>query len=140
MIPFTLSEPCGLAIKLSNTENDRIINLLPKEKLSSLSLTDFANETSSESPAPGGGSISAYCGTLAASLTTMVANLSSHKRGWDERWEFFSDWAKKGLHVQNELIDLVDKDTDAFNQIIESIRLPKGTDEEIKKRSQKRLH
>ena len=118
---------------------ERIIEFLieePKEKLSSLSLTDFANETSSESPAPGGGSISAYCGTLAASLTTMVANLSSHKRGWDDRWEFFSDWAKKGLDVQNELIDLVDKDTDAFNQIIESIRLPKGTEEEIKKRNE----
>ena len=118
---------------------ERIIEYLieePKEKLSSLSLTDFANETSSESPAPGGGSISAYCGTLAASLTTMVANLSSHKRGWDDRWEFFSDWAKKGLDVQNELIDLVDKDTDAFNQIIESIRLPKGTDEDIKKRNE----
>ena len=118
---------------------ERIIEYLieePKEKLSSLSLTDFANETSSESPAPGGGSISAYCGTLAASLTTMVANLSSHKRGWDDRWEFFSDWAKKGLDVQNELIELVDKDTDAFNQIIESIRLPKGTEEEIKKRNE----
>ena len=118
---------------------ERIIEYLieePKEKLSSLSLTDFANETSSESPAPGGGSISAYCGTLAASLTTMVANLSSHKRGWDDRWEFFSDYAKKGLDVQNELIDLVDKDTDAFNQIIESIRLPKVTEEEIKKRNE----
>ena len=118
---------------------ERIIEYLieePKEKLSSLSLTDFANETSSESPAPGGGSISAYCGTLAASLTTMVANLSSHKRGWDDRWEFFSDWAKKGLDVQNELIELVDKDTDAFNQIIESIRLPKVTEEEIKKRNE----
>ena len=118
---------------------ERIIEYLieePKEKLSSLSLTDFANETSSESPAPGGGSISAYCGTLAASLTTMVANLSSHKRGWDDRWEFFSDWAKKGLDVQNELIDLVDKDTDAFNQIIESIRLPKVTEVEIKKRNE----
>ena len=118
---------------------ERIIEYLieePKEKLSSLSLTDFANETSSESPAPGGGSISAYCGTLAASLTTMVANLSSHKRGWDDKWEFFSDWAKKGLDVQNELIELVDKDTDAFNQIIESIRLPKGTEEEIKKRNE----
>ena len=118
---------------------ERIIEYLieePKEKLSSLSLTDFANETSSESPAPGGGSISAYCGTLAASLTTMVANLSSHKRGWDDRWEFFSDWAKKGLDVQNELIDLVDKDTDAFNQIIESIRLPKVTEEELKKRNE----
>ena len=64
----------------------------------------------------------------------MVANLSSHKRGWDDRWEFFSDWAKKGLDVQNELIDLVDKDTDAFNQIIESIRLPKDTEEEIKEK------
>jgi len=118
---------------------ERIIEYLieePKEKLSSLSLTDFANETSSESPAPGGGSISAYCGTLAASLTTMVANLSSHKRGWDDKWEFFSDWAKKGLDVQNELIDLVDKDTDAFNQIIQSIRLPKVTEEEIKKRNE----
>lgn len=118
---------------------ERIIEYLidePKEKLSSLSLTEFANETSSESPAPGGGSISAYCGTLAASLTTMVANLSSHKRGWDDRWEFFSEWAKKGLDIQSELIDLVDKDTDAFNQIIESIRLPKDTEEEMKKRNE----
>tara|TARA_X000000950_G_scaffold42027_3_gene46280 strand:- start:42054 stop:43742 length:1689 start_codon:yes stop_codon:yes gene_type:complete len=118
---------------------ERIIEYLidePKEKLSSLSLTEFANETSSESPAPGGGSISAYCGTLAASLTTMVANLSSHKRGWDDRWEFFSKWAKKGLDIQSELIDLVDKDTDAFNQIIESIRLPKDTEEEMKMRNE----
>ena len=129
----------GLDELVDFNPKERIIEYLieePKEKLSYLSLTDFANETSSESPAPGGGSISAYCGTLAASLTTMVANLSSHKRGWDDRWEFFSDWAKKSLDVQNELIDLVDKDTDAFNQIIQSIRLPKDTEVEIKKRNE----
>ncbi|HLK31099.1 MAG TPA: glutamate formimidoyltransferase [Puia sp.] len=99
-------------------------------KLVNMSLTDFADETASESPAPGGGSISAYIGALGASLATMVANLSSHKKGWDERWEEFSDWAEKGENHKNELIRLVDADTRAFNQIMNAFGLPKSTDEE----------
>lgn len=93
-------------------------------------LKDFANKTASESVAPGGGSTAAYVGALGASLGTMVANLSSHKRGWDERWEFFSDWAEKGQRIKDELLRLVDEDTKAFNAILTAYRLPKGTDEE----------
>ena len=99
-------------------------------KLISMTLTDFANETASESPAPGGGSISAYVGALGISLATMVANLSSHKRGWDERWQEFSDWAEKGEQYKNELLKLVDADTAAFNKIMEAFALPKATDGE----------
>ena len=99
-------------------------------KLVGMSLTDFADETASESPAPGGGSISAYVGALGASLATMVANLSSHKKGWDERWEEFSDWAEKGEAYKNELVKLVDADTRAFNQIMKTFGLPKSTEEE----------
>ena len=87
-------------------------------KLVNMNLSDFADETASESPAPGGGSISAYIGALGVSLATMVANLSSHKKGWDERWEEFSDWAEKGQQYKNELMKLVDADTRAFNQIM----------------------
>ncbi len=90
----------------------------------------FAEETASESPAPGGGSISAYMGALAAALGTMVANLSSHKAGWDDRWEFFSDWAEKGMNVMNELLALVDEDTAAFNKIMDVFGMPKNTAEE----------
>ena len=95
-----------------------------------MSLTAFADETASESPAPGGGSISAYIGALGAALATMVANLSSHKKGWDERWEEFSDWADKGEHYKSELIKLVDADTKAFNQIMVAFGLPKSNNEE----------
>ncbi len=91
-------------------------------------LTDFADETASESPAPGGGSISAYVGALGVSLATMVANLSSHKRGWDKRWSEFSEWADKGQQLKNELLQLVDEDTHSFNQIIAAFRLPKNTE------------
>jgi glutamate formiminotransferase/formiminotetrahydrofolate cyclodeaminase len=90
----------------------------------------FANETASESPAPGGGSVSAYVGALGVSLATMVANLSSHKAGWDERWEEFSDWAEKGQKIKAELLFLVDEDTRAFNRIMDAFGLPKGTDAE----------
>jgi glutamate formiminotransferase/formiminotetrahydrofolate cyclodeaminase len=93
-------------------------------------LSAFADETASESPAPGGGSIAAYCGALGAALGTMVANLSSVKRGWDDRWEYFSDYALQGQKIKDELLFLVDEDTNAFNKIIEAIRLAKGTDEE----------
>ena len=114
---------------------ERIIEYLIDSKrdvrpLINLSLTEFAYETSSESPAPGGGSISAYCGALGAALATMVANLSAHKRGWDEKWEEFSDWAEKGLFYQDRLLNLVDKDTVAFNKIIQAFRMPKDANGE----------
>ena len=99
-------------------------------KLVSMTLTDFADETASESPAPGGGSISAYVGALGVSLATMVANLSSHKRGWDERWKEFSDWAEKGEKYKTTLLQLVDADTAAFNKIMEAFALPKSTQAE----------
>ncbi|MFZ4704980.1 MAG: glutamate formimidoyltransferase [Bacteroidales bacterium] len=95
----------------------------------------FADETASESPAPGGGSISAYMGALGISLATMVANLSSHKPGWDERWEEFSAWAEKGQVLKNDLIFLVDEDTRAFNRIMDALGLPKGSDDEKKART-----
>lgn len=99
-------------------------------KLVSMTLTGFADETASESMAPGGGSVSAYIGALGISLGTMVANLSSHKKGWDERWEEFSNWADKGQQYKEELIRLVDEDTRAFNGIVLAMGLPKSTDEE----------
>lgn len=117
----------------------RIIEYMLKDKgesrLVSMTLTEFADETASESPAPGGGSISAYVGSLGVSLGTMVANLSSHKKGWDDRWEEFSDWAEKGEKYKNELLRLVDEDTKAFNRIMNAFGLPKGTDEEKKART-----
>lgn len=101
-----------------------------REKLVRMSLKNFAAETASESPAPGGGSISAYMGALGAALGTMVANLSAHKRGWDDRWKEFSDWAEKGQAIMHELVALVDEDTAAFDNIMAAFGLPKGTDEE----------
>ena len=98
--------------------------------LAGMTLTDFADETASESPAPGGGSISAYVGALGISLATMVANLSSHKRGWDDRWEEFSVWAEKGSKIQRQLMAMVDEDTNAFNRIMSAFGLPKSNDEE----------
>ncbi len=105
-------------------------------KLVNMTLTAFANETASESPAPGGGSISAYVAALGISLGTMVANLSSHKRGWDERWEEFSDWAEQGENYKNTLLQLVDADTAAFNKIMEAFALPKATDAEKAQRTE----
>ncbi len=106
------------------------------KKLVDMSVTGFANETASESPAPGGGSVSAYVGALGVSLGTMVANLSSHKRGWDERWEEFSKWAEKGQDIKNELLYLVDEDTISFNKIMEAFGLPKKTEADKKLRHQ----
>lgn len=102
------------------------------KNLSEKSIKKFAELTSSESPAPGGGSISAYCGALGVSLGIMVANLSAHKRGWDDEWEFFSNWGEKGVILQEMLIDLVDEDTNAFNSIIKAFSLPKDTAENLK--------
>ena len=107
-----------------------------KKKLVDLTLTEFTDETASESPAPGGGSVSAYMGAMGVALGTMVANLSSHKRGWDDRWEEFSDWAEKGMKYQSELVRLVDEDTDAFNKIMDAFGLPKKTEDEKIARNQ----
>jgi glutamate formiminotransferase/formiminotetrahydrofolate cyclodeaminase len=101
-----------------------------ERQLVDLSLQDFMEITASEAPAPGGGSVSAYMGSMGVALTTMVANLSSHKRGWDERWEEFSEWADKAKGVQEKLLRLVDEDTRAFNSIMEAFGLPKNSDEE----------
>ncbi|MBS1780064.1 MAG: glutamate formimidoyltransferase [Bacteroidetes bacterium] len=100
------------------------------KKLVDMTVTAFAAETASESPAPGGGSIAAYCGALSAALSTMVANLSSHKKGWDERWKEFSDYADRGQAMMKEMLALVDEDTNAFNLIMAAFGLPKGNDEE----------
>jgi glutamate formiminotransferase/formiminotetrahydrofolate cyclodeaminase len=100
------------------------------ERLVRMDLKRFSEETASESPAPGGGSVAAYVGALGAALGTMVANLSAHKRGWDERWEEFSKWAELGEKLRNELLFLVDEDTRAFDRIMAAMGLPKGSDEE----------
>ncbi|MDO9001434.1 MAG: glutamate formimidoyltransferase [Bacteroidota bacterium] len=118
---------------------ERIIEYLLKDKADSklinMNLAAFADETASESPAPGGGSIAAYVGSLGISLATMVANLSSHKKGWDDKWEEFSLWAEKGQKIKNELLRLVDADTAAFNKIMTAFSLPKSNDEEKKIRT-----
>jgi len=119
--------------------NEKIIEYLledpSQERLVSMTCKGFANETASESPAPGGGSVSAYIGALGVSLATMVANLSSHKPGWDDRWKEFSDWAGQGQKIKDELLFLVDEDTRAFNRIMDAFGLPKGTEEEKTARS-----
>jgi len=113
---------------------EKIIEYVLQEKsgrlLMDMTCAAFADETASESPAPGGGSIAAYMGALGVSLGTMVANLSSHKPGWDDRWEEFSDWAEKGQVLKDELIRLVDEDTNAFNRIMDAFGLPKGSEQE----------
>jgi glutamate formiminotransferase/formiminotetrahydrofolate cyclodeaminase len=106
---------------LQNTNNKSLVDMTCK---------GFANETASESPAPGGGSVSAYIGALGVSLGTMVANLSSHKPGWDDRWEEFSIWAEKGQTLKDELLYLVDEDTVSFNKIMDAFGLPKSNDTE----------
>jgi glutamate formiminotransferase/formiminotetrahydrofolate cyclodeaminase len=120
LAPFNPQERI-IEYQLKNTADSKLI---------SMTLTGFADETASESPAPGGGSIAAYVGSLGASLATMVANLSSHKKGWDNRWEEFSDWAEKGQAYKDELLHLVDLDTVAFNKIMEAFGLPKSNDAE----------
>jgi glutamate formiminotransferase / formiminotetrahydrofolate cyclodeaminase len=119
---------------------ERIIEyLLANEadrKLVNMKLNAFADETASESPAPGGGSIAAYVGALGASLATMVANLSSHKKGWDDKWKEFSDYAAQGQQIKDTLVKLVDADTAAFNKIMDAFALPKATGEEKTKRTE----
>ncbi len=106
------------------------------KKLVDFTVKGFAEETAGESMAPGGGSISAYVGALGVSLGTMVANLSAHKAGWDDKWEFYSDWAEKGQAYKNKLLFLVDEDTNAFNKIIDGFRMPKSNSEEIEARKE----
>ena len=115
VIEYLMEDPAEMAVK---------------ERLVRMSIKDFVAETASESPAPGGGSVSAVMGALGAALATMVANLSSHKRGWDERWKEFSDVAEKGQALVKELTALVDEDTAAFNRIMDVFAMPKGTPEE----------
>lgn len=136
------SEKIKIAIKSLGLDDlkpfnpkEKIIEYLLEDqqesKLVDLSAAALAEETASESMAPGGGSIAAYVGALGVSLGTMVANLSAHKPGWDEQWETFSKWAEKGQAYKNKLLYLVDEDTNSFNGIIEAFRLPKGSPEEI---------
>ena len=113
-------------------EDDK--ELAVREKLIRMTCRNFAEETASESPAPGGGSVSAYMGALGAALGTMVANLSAHKPGWDDRWKEFSDLAQQGQAVLKDLLALVDEDTAAFNGIMAAYGLPKGTPEEAEVR------
>ena len=106
------------------------------DKLTALTVKGFADETLRESPAPGGGSVAAYMGALGAALGTMVANLSAHKPGWDDRWEEFSRWADKGVELEEELLHLVDEDTEAFNRIMAAFGMPKNTEEDKRLRSE----
>lgn len=120
--------------------NERIIEYVlddDKKLLQKMSITAFANETASESTAPGGGSVSAYLGTLGAALGGMVANLSAHKRGWDERWEEFSDWAERAKTFQHKLLKMVDDDTKAFGTLMDAFGMPKNSEAEKALRSQK---
>ncbi len=140
-----LPEPELIRIAIKSMGLDELRPFNPEEKvieylieaenkndksLVAMTCRDFADETASESPAPGGGSISAYMGALAAALGTMVANLSAHKAGWDDRWKEFSDYADQGRKLQDQLIHLVDEDTEAFNRIMAAIGMPKGSDAE----------
>lgn len=113
----------------------RIIEYMLEEdlppKLEALTVRGFVEETASESPAPGGGSVSALAGAMGASLGAMVANLSSHKRGWDDRWEEFSHWAERGKHFYNALLQCVEEDTQAFNRLMDAFGLPKKSEEEM---------
>lgn len=124
--PFNPQEKI-IEYRIANPDDQRLVNM---------TLSKFADETLSEAPAPGGGSIAAYVGSLGAALGTMVANLSSHKRGWDDRWDFFGDWAEKGVQYQKALLQLVDADTASFNAILDAYRLPKDSDEERRMRSE----
>ncbi|GAB5400109.1 MAG: hypothetical protein Aureis2KO_16940 [Aureisphaera sp.] len=140
------SEKINIAVKSLGLDDlkpfnpeERIIEYLLRDgtkKLIDFKLDDFADETAGESMAPGGGSISAYVGALGVALGTMVANLSGHKAGWDDKWEFYSEWAQKGQVYKNRLLYLVDEDTNAFNKIIDGFRMPKGSEQEIAARKE----
>src|SRR5205807_3049742 len=124
--PFDPNEKV-IELKIQSTE--------PKKSLVKMDVRDFCNETLSDSPAPGGGSVAALMGALGASLGGMVANLSAGKRGWDEKLEYFSNWAVKAQRLKDELLFLVDEDTAAFNKVMEAFALPKDSAEEKTARS-----
>ena len=126
--PFDVREKVIEFLIEDEEEKDR------KERLIRMSCKAFAEETSSESPAPGGGSISAYMGALGAALACMVANLSAGKRGWESRWKEFSDWAEEAQQLMKELLALVDEDTAAFNRLMGAMRMPKSSPEQIEER------
>lgn len=134
------SKSMGLSELHPFNPEEKIIEYIVAEngsnRLAELSLKDFLYETASESPAPGGGSVSSYMGALGTALGTMVANLSGHKRGWDDRWKEFSVWAQKGKEIQNRLLELVDEDTKAYNGVIGAYRLAQNSDIEKNIRSE----
>ena len=142
-----VSEKELIHIAIKSLGLDDLGSFIPEEKiieyvmidsidsLIDLKLTEFADETASESPAPGGGSVAAYIGSLGISLATMVANLSAIKKGWESDWEYFSDWAEKGQFYKNELLKCVDEDTNSFNGIMEAFALPKNTESEKQSRT-----
>jgi len=140
------SEKINIAVKSLGLDDlkpfnpqEKIIEYLldsEEKKLINFKLDDFADETAGDSVAPGGGSIAAYVGALGVSLGTMVANLSAHKAGWDDKWEFYSNWAEKGQAYKNRLLYLVDEDTNAFHKIILGFRMPKSSSEEKEARKQ----
>ena len=107
-----------------------------RSRLTDLTVKGFADETARESPAPGGGSVAAYMGAMGAALGTMVANLSAHKPGWDNRWEKFSNWAEQGIAIEQELLHLVNEDTEAFNKIMAAFGMPKATDDDKARRAE----
>src|SRR5437867_8973860 len=121
LTPFDPNEKV-IELKIQSTES--------KKSLVKMNLREFCNETLSDSPAPGGGSVAALMGALGASLGGMVANLSAGKRGWDDKLEYFSDWAVKAQQVKDELLSLVDEDTAAFNKVMDAFALPKESPEE----------
>ena len=125
-------------VRLINADEKVIESLIAdkRPRLVDMTCEAFAEETASESPAPGGGSVSAYMGALGSALGTMVANLSAHKAGWDDRWEDFSNVADKGMRLQEALLHLVDEDTDAFNGIMNALSMPKGSEEEKRLRAE----
>ena len=137
IIEYLIQSNDNLLSKMTIEDSANEISRSNDNPLAKMTIQDFANETSSESPAPGGGSIAAYCGVLGSALATMVANLSAHKRGWDDRWEFFSKWGEKGICCQNKLLDLVDRDTHAFNEIMKAFSLPKENEKQLAIRNKK---
>jgi len=130
----------GLDALMPFEPDKKIIEYLLRDnsgkKLINMDIKTFAEETASESPAPGGGSISAYMGALGASLAAMVANLSSHKAGWDDRWKEFSGYAEQAMAIQKDLLELVDEDTRAFNRVMDALGMPKSSDQEKASRKQ----
>jgi glutamate formiminotransferase/formiminotetrahydrofolate cyclodeaminase len=119
---------------------EKVIEYLLEEQISDklidLTCRGFALETASESTAPGGGSVSAYMGSLGAALGTMVANLSAHKPGWDDKWEYYSKWAEKGLAITERMLYLVDEDTNSFKKILDAFAMPKSTEQEKEAREE----